>query len=71
MGNTWEVNSWKETAHGTHSYVLVYSGESLLESIWIAIKEKRSGVGCVKIEWRGQRRTNRTSLEVTRRKVYQ
>jgi len=53
MGNTWEVNSWKETAHGTHSYVLVYSGESLLESIWIAIKEKRSGVGCVKIEWRG------------------
>ena len=52
MGNTWEVLAWVEAPNGRMGYVAEYRGESLIAAIVCAIRLKRNGAGCVKIEWR-------------------
>ena len=58
MGNTWEVNKWAQYGEGWGTMTgkwhdeLVYGGESFLKAVWYFYKTKRSGVGCVKLEWR-------------------
>lgn len=51
MGWTWEVSAWTK-GDGGYEYVTVYAGESLVRAVFAMCKAKRSGVGCVKLEWR-------------------
>jgi len=47
----WEVWTWKENGN-EYEYLSCYSGDSFLAALYIAWQAKRSGCGCVKIEWR-------------------
>jgi len=54
MGNTWEANAWKRRSDkpDEYHYIQVYAGESFVLALWNMWKCKRSGDGCVKLEWR-------------------
>lgn len=57
MGNKYEVSSWvfnEAYEGGAYEYQTVYRGESFLRMLHVAWQEKRKGVGCVKMEWRGK-----------------
>lgn len=51
MGNTWTVYAWDQGGQGW-DYRMVHRGESALRAILAAVKAKRAGAGCVKVEWR-------------------
>lgn len=54
MGNTWEVWSYVPNRDtGGYEYQQVWHGQSVFGCIHAAIKAKRGGAGCVKVEWRG------------------
>jgi hypothetical protein len=53
MGNTWVVLAWgRSESTGIYEDVEVYRGQSGVAAVWSAIKAKRAGYGCVKVEWR-------------------
>ena len=53
MGNTWEVWSYDHiSALEGYGYTQVWAGQSVIACIRAAIKAKRAGAGCVKVEWR-------------------
>ena len=52
MGNTYEVSVWENHSDGMYGYRTKYDGESFLKAIYMMIKLKRAGIGCVKFEWR-------------------
>jgi hypothetical protein len=54
MGWTWEVRAFVKVKPdwGGYTYEQVYAGESLIRALTAARRAKRSGAGCVKIEWR-------------------
>ena len=58
MGYIWTVMSWQKTdevgAVEPMKYFAIYRGDSWIKALWLAYKEKKKGVGCVKIEWRGK-----------------
>lgn len=47
MGYKWAVSGW-----GGDQYISCYYGDSLFSAFLSAIKAKRFGYGCIKIEWR-------------------
>lgn len=53
MGYRWEVQGyfWSEAAVD-YEYMTMYSGQSLVRAVLAAIKAKREGAGCVKVNWR-------------------
>ena len=54
MGNTYEVSAWVLMEGTTiYKYIQKYSGESLEEALDVMKQLKTAGVGCVKLEWRG------------------
>jgi hypothetical protein len=53
MGNRFEVWAFvKNDEFDEFDYVAAWRGESAFRCIWEAIKAKRAGAGCVKVEWR-------------------
>lgn len=51
MGNTYEINIWQRDEFG-YKYESVWRGENLLVAIYKMWQYKKSGIGCVKLEWR-------------------
>jgi hypothetical protein len=52
MGWKWEVQQWVKQFPGGYDYEQVYAGQSLLAALRSACRAKRSGAGCVRLEWR-------------------
>lgn len=58
MGNKFEVWTWERIegaefgAHNAYQYVQFWRGQSLLKALWNLYKAKKTGSGCVKLEWR-------------------
>ena len=54
MGNKYEVYSYvqDEQSGQGYCYVQVWRGQSFIGMLLVAYKQKRKGVGCVKMEWR-------------------
>jgi hypothetical protein len=52
MSFTWEVWAWVEGEEGCYEYEVGYQGKSFLRAAWVALQMKRSGVECIKVEWR-------------------
>jgi len=53
MGNRWTVSSYvRPSGQGGYSYEQVYAGQSVFGALAATVRAKRSGAGCVKIEWR-------------------
>lgn len=52
MGAKWEVSQWVKHDEGGYYYEQVYFDHSFWRAIHAAIKAKRAGAGCVKVEWR-------------------
>lgn len=50
MGYRYEVSAWLDK--NGFRYVQLYAGKSLIKSIITMLIIKRSGCGCVKLEWR-------------------
>jgi hypothetical protein len=54
MGNTWEVWAYVLISEDEgYGYTQAWRGQSAIRCIREAIKAKRAGAGCVKVEWRG------------------
>lgn len=56
MGNTYEVHAWRMIpgTGGDYQYEMVHGGEDFEEAMTVMRRLKAEGVGCVKLEWRGQ-----------------
>lgn len=60
MGNTFTVYEWNldkyRLLYGAgfepEDYVMVYAGENIIKALFIMIKLKLLGAGCMKFEWR-------------------
>lgn len=52
MGNTWVVQAWTKRGEDDYHDVEVFRGESLWRAILAMIHAKRSGIGCISLEWR-------------------
>jgi hypothetical protein len=52
MGNTYEVSIWLHNLQEGWKYETYWRGESAIVALYKAWKAKRSGIHCVKIEWR-------------------
>lgn len=52
MGYKYEVYRWNKDLTNTYKYYKVYEGNNIFLAIWIMIKTKLKGYGCVKLEWR-------------------
>jgi hypothetical protein len=51
MSSRWTVSQWELDHHGWH-YVEVWAGRYFIGALIAAVKSKRDGTGCVKVEWR-------------------
>ena len=60
MGYKWAVSGW-----GGDQYISCYYGDSLFSAFLSAIKAKRFGYGCIKIEWRPKRECLKSILSVS------
>lgn len=52
MGCKWHISAWVKPDAGGYTYVNVYQGDNPFAAFRAARKAKRSGAGCVKVEWR-------------------
>ena len=57
MGFGFEVNAWVEVykeprVYPDYEWKYMYSGGSFLKALWVMIKARKAGSGCVKLEWR-------------------
>jgi hypothetical protein len=53
MGVKYEVDAWLYNAR-LHEwrYEEVYRGQSFIKAMYMLVRAKRHGAGCVKLEWR-------------------
>ena len=54
MGHKWTVWAWvaDNNVRGGYVWMDVWGGSSAVKAVWAAMRAKRSGAGCVKVEWR-------------------
>ena len=55
MGNKFEVWAYspcEEYGDNCYAYNQFWRGQSLLKALWNFYKAKKTGSGCVKLEWR-------------------
>ena len=53
MGNKFEVHSYVKDNTGDYEFTLSWRGESFIQALLAMRREKKKGVGCVRLEWRG------------------
>ncbi len=52
MGWTYEVSVWDGPVDGPFKWLQIYTGESIIEAMYIMWWAKRNGWKCIKLEYR-------------------